>query len=279
MNTPLKLVYDANANKSEKKDETNFDALFTPDPDFEKQLPVWSTSSQLWKTNSEPFPELILDDFQIPDEIWPAQPMVQTQKNIKTQVDQALRFPKVIVDEVQEEKTIDKKEVQYLSTLEQKSVFYANRFQEILQMYPTDTLENTVKRYAKILLYMLEQFHIISEKKHQVKFMVSLKRILWEFDFEMDAIDYKNWVLKRGYIYPDQEFKEELEFLYKIYYECYKVAHKELHKFQKALDKIEREKLHQHITNLEREVLPFFHPDAPEYDSRNFPKNWGKSDT
>ena len=90
---------------------------------------------------------------------------------------------------------------------------------------------------------MLEQFHIISEKKHQVKFMVSLKRILWEFDFEMEAIDYRNGVLKRWYIQPDEEFKEELECLYKVYYECYKIAQKELHKVQKALDKIEREKL------------------------------------
>lgn len=243
-----------------KENGVNFDILFTPDPDFESRIytPEKPHKAISLKTEST-FPWFDLEDFKIPDENFQTQkpqPILHRKKEVRAQVEDKLNLNQIIIDEIPKEISPCKKQLeQSLSILEEKSVFYANRFQEILQIYPIDTPENLVKRYAKILLYMLEQFHIMWEKSQQLKFMVSLKKVLGEFEFEMEEIDYKNGLLKRGYIRPDEQFKEELEFLYQVYYECYKESQKELRKIQKAFDKKEKEKLYHNITKIEKEVL------------------------
>lgn len=238
----------------------DFDKLLTPDPDFDKRIqevPIQSLKIETWTSF---FPELILDDIdfllqsqnsQIPKNNW----WIFSQR-----VAVQSWFPTLIKDEPEAEsiQPENNKEVKLISVLEEQSAFYANRFQQILQIDSNNTLESSVNRYARILLYILEQFHIHWDKKHHIRFMVSLKKVLNEISTIKEEKDYIEQCKRRWYWKLEWELKDEIETLYKIYYECYILAQKELHRIQRQEEQEKRRALHDNIKALEEELLPWF---------------------
>lgn len=213
--------------------EENFDfeALLKPDADFEKrvsEVPIESPKIERWNSS---FPELILDDTEIlkEEEQW-VNPRWQQQ--------------------VPEKKAIQENR-EVLSEIEQKISFYSLKFQEILQSDKNETLQDSLKRYARFLIYLLEQFEITEGKKHHIKFMIELKKVIGEIQTPSKVLWYIKQIEKKWLYKTWWKLREELEFLYSIYYQNYIQTQKELHK--KEVD--ERKKLYNEITSIQEELL------------------------
>lgn len=282
MNPNLKLVYDSTQNNTPEPPKENsgvdIDAFITPDADFESRVaqvqPAYIPSTVV---KDQEFPDFNLADFQI-ESIEETQPVSKEVSHFKQRFEWVCSgFPEIMIDNDLMETTQNAQknhdDISLQSVLESHSPFYARRFQEVLALYPTISPENTVKRYAKILLYMMEQFHVHSEKSHQHKFMLNLKKVLWEQLDRGEEKDYIETIKRRAYIRPTWELKDEIEFLYQVYYDCYIQAQKEYHIYLRAEDIALRKRLQKQITSLEQEMIPHFDPDAPGYDARNLPQH------
>lgn len=241
-------------------DEIDFDKLLTPDPDFDKrvqEVPTEAPKVERWISD---FPEIVLDDIDVLLQNENSVSQRNDWRNFSQRFAAQSWFPTLIMDEPQLENLDPRnnKEIKVISVLEEKSSFYANRFQQILQVDAPNNLESLVNRYARILLYMLEQFHIHWDKKHHIRFMVSLKKVLKEIQTVREEKEYVEQCLRRWYWKLDGDLKEEIETLYKIYYQCYINSQQELHRVQRQEEQEKRRVLHDNIKALEEELLPGF---------------------
>lgn len=205
---------------------------------------------------------------------------VEEFKEVKPQVswiiDSKLSFPEInLLDddwdsEIQESQEIEEEKI-ILSELEIQKQHYSISFQKILQIDINSSLEDFIRRYAKILLYILEQFHIFeNDKKHHnwdkryfLKFMIDLKKILGEINNEEQEKNYRDNILKRPYVKISWELKEEIELLFNIYYSSYIDCQKQIHE-KVRLEEIEkRRKLEESISQIYEELNSQLNLDNP----------------
>lgn len=140
----------------------------------------------------------------------------------------------------------------YDSEFVKKFPYYSEKFQKILELKKSPTPNDLLRRYAKILLYILEQFQIKWDKKHHVRLMLVLKKVLQEITTFEEGEVYTNEMLqKTWYIRTSWEVQEEVELLYSIYYENYVSLQKEIH----IDDKKRREGILETIEVIEHDML------------------------
>ncbi len=247
----------------------DLELFLEPDPDFENRLKEQSSvkveASGLLQSKTV-FPEIISGILDEPDLELPV-----VQKHNWTKSNSSI-FPEInFLDGEKSVTSVVEKPEEYLSEIEKQKSFYSMRFQEILKINSNESLEIYIKRYAKIMLYILEQFHIFkNDKKHHnwdkryfLKFMIDLKKILGEINNEEQEKNYRDNILKRPYIKISWELKEEIELLFNIYYSSYIDWQKQIHE-KVRLEEIEkRRKLEESISQIYEELNSQLNLDNP----------------
>ncbi len=127
---------------------------------------------------------------------------------------------------VSEDEKIQKSDL--VSQLEEKFPLYIKKFQDILQIPTNASLKEKRDRYARILLYILENFYVKGDKKQHVEFMISLKKVLNEIDNYYEEKAYRNRMLEVVPI-PLTDVREEIELLYRVYSQNYFSLKHEVH--------------------------------------------------
>lgn len=247
----------------------DLELFLEPDPDFENRLKEQSSvkveASGLLQSKTV-FPEIISGILDEPDLELPV-----VQKHNWTKSNSSI-FPEInFLDGEKSDTSVVEKPEEYLSEIEKQKSFYSMRFQEILKINSNESLEIYIKRYAKIMLYILEQFHIFEndkkhhnwDKKYFIKFMIDLKKFLGEISTIKEEEDYKENILKKWYTKLSWELKEEIELLFNIYHESYIDCQKQIHE-KIRLDEIEkRKKLEKNISQIYEEMNSEFNLDNP----------------
>lgn len=216
----------------------DFSQFIIPDADFEQRVQnIWRQEEPKVKPTS------IFDGFVVDPDIFD-----QNMEAVKTRVEWLICKNVVANDP----KNSESPNNWLTSELEKKFSFYTDKFQRLLQMDSVVSLEWLVQRYARILLYILEQFQISWNRKEQIKLMVKLKRVLWEIHAWEDEFVYNTFISnKTSLIRTSWELQEEIELLYHMYFQNYVYFQKEAHKQEKE----RRENIIQTIETIEHSML------------------------
>lgn len=247
----------------------DLELLLTPDPDFDQRLNEFSSvkTEVPWLLQSKTiFPEIIAD---FSDDIDVIVKKESTNQNRVVRQTNSWLFPEITFDDTEEKTEVLEENKPILSELEIQKSVYASRFQEILEIWNNSTQENFMKRYAKILLYILEQFHIFEndkrhhnwDKKYFLKFMIDLKKILGEINNEEQEKKYKENILKRPYVKISWELKEEIELLFNMYYSSYIDCQRQIHEKSRLEELEKRRRLEENISKIEEELDSQFNLD------------------
>lgn len=212
---------------------THFWDFLIPDADFE--LRVQNIGKEIIPAKTSPS---IFDNLTLDPNFFDAK-LAETREKVQGIISQ-------------NEESQEKNQSNYDSEFAKKFPYYSEKFQKILELKKSPTLNDLLKRYAKILLYILEQFQIKWDKKHHIRFMLVLKKVLQEITtFEEAEVYTAEMLNKTSYIRTSWEIQEEIELLYSIYYENYVVLQKEVH----MDDKKRREDILETIEVLEHDML------------------------
>ncbi len=230
------------------KNYADFAKLFEPDADFEKR--IQSIGKVTIEEEKKPS---IFDGFDIDASLFDAN-IAQT----KTLVEWIMWISPTAHQVKNTSNVLEKKQEEiYLSELEKKFPFYADKFQKLLTLTQEPTLEDLVKRYARILLYISEQFEISGNRKEQIKLMLKLKKVLWEIGTWEEELVYTNLISnKTSLIRTSGDLKKEIELLYHIYHSNYSHTQEELHRIQTEREKSLRTEIISRINIIEQEMLP-----------------------
>lgn len=196
MNSSKNVLFLHSETQTGKESDFDFEALITPDTDFDKRILEETTeiSPPKIQPKENPFPELIIEEDFIQQEL--ASQWIEREREKKSgTVNDILWFWSIQL--YTEEKTLSKEETQQKvhlwtpSEIEKRIPFYTQKFQEILQWENIQNPQKDLQKYAKILLYLLEQFEITGGKKHHIKFMIELKKVLGEIQTHEQISAYR----------------------------------------------------------------------------------------